>query len=222
MRIRAASLADLTFRQADNPPTRAQKLELLKAALATLQAEFDALDLTPPDIGAANAYRIPGYFTTAPATDETLHLHSLVNDVFFYPEFEGSQGAAGQAPLADYVCTIYRNPIMDASSITGGEIIGTLTFAASGAISWATTDGYPIQLYDGDVIGMKAPAADADIRFGSFTLFAWVGFFANLLAYTSDDDSSGTVNVLLSGDQSDGDDLVVLSGDQKFDVDDLP
>lgn len=215
MRIRAASLDDLTFRQADNPPTRAQKLELLKRLVADLQAEVDAIDIPEAELGAANVYRIPGYFTAAPATDATLHLHSIVNDCFFYPAFSGSEAAAGQAPAADYVCTIYRNPTMDGTEIVGGTIIGTLTFTESGGTIWATTNNYPVQLFDGDVLGVKAPASDADIRFASFTLFAWVGFVANVLEYTSDDDTVELV--LLSGDQSDGDDLLVLSGDQEFD-----
>jgi len=215
-RIRAETLGELTFRQGDNPPTRAQKLQILKGLLTELRTEFDGH--SHPDLEAVNAniYRIPGYFTTAPASGATLHLHSLVNDAYFYPGFGGSEASMGQTPIADYVCTIYRNPEMDGTEITGGQVIGTVTFTESGGTTWATYNDWPVQCFEGDVIGVKAPAADADIRFGSFTMFAWVGFAANTLAYT-DEESDEWEGVLLSGDQTDGDDLLMLSGDEQFD-----
>lgn len=212
MRIRAESLEDLFFRQNDNPPTRAQKLELLRNLLMDFYAEFKAHSHPEIDTANALAYRVPGFFTMAPPTGEVLLLHSLVNDVYVYPEFEGSEAAVGQPPTAIYACPVYRNPITDADGIIGGEVVGWLTFDPSGAVTWATQSGRPAQFFKGDVLGIKAPDLDATIRFGSFTVMAWIGFVANTLAFTPDGEL-----VALSGDMQDGDSLIILSGDQQFD-----
>lgn len=212
-RIAAETLDELFFRQNDNPPTRAQKLEILKRLLQALRDEFDALEIPVP---GQNIYRIPGYFTAAPAANATLHLHSVTTAAYIPANFEGSEAHVGISPAAEFEITIYRNPTFTGEEITGGEVIGTLTYGTDSSVTWASWNGEEVQLEDGDLIGMKAPGADASIRCGSFTIYAIVEYIANLLLL-SGDMTDGDDLVLLSGDmQSDGSDALVLSGDEQY------
>lgn len=220
-RIAGTSLDEIQFRQNDTPPTRAQKLELIRAAVIELQnaPDDEDPDAVVIDGTGTETYRIPGYFVATPAANETLHLRSVTRDIHFYPTFAGSEAAIGVLPTDDLVLTIYRNPTMAGEVITGGEVVGTITYGNSGGVQWATTDDMPIQFLDGDVLGIKAPAdVDATAALGAFTLVAWIGFAANLEALTEGDAAiPGEFRLLLSGDEQDSTaDGVWLTGDEGF------
>lgn len=214
-RIRGKSLDEIKFQANDTPPTRAQKLELIRLALLALDEDVAPLT-SVAEGGALDAYRIPGYFVQTPAANATLHLHTLTDDVFFFPDFAGSEADIGILPGTPFVATIYRNPTMTGLTITGGEIIGTLTYAVDGTATWATTDQKTIQLLDGDVVGVRGPAvADLTAAQASFTLYAVRDYVEQLLKL-SGDQTDGDDLVKLSGDQSDGDDVVALAGNERF------
>jgi hypothetical protein len=223
-RINATKADHLQFRGSDNTPTRAQKLEILRRDLIANYsrvghghaiADVEGLEEILALLLAGNAsYRIPGYFREIPGADDTLHLHSVTDDIYFQADFEGSQADIGINPTATFVVTIYRNPTFTGTVITGGEVIGTLTYSAAGVVTWATTNNDVVQLNKGDVVGLKAPAADATAAVASFTLYAIMAYIANLLLYTGDQNEDGVSLIMLSGDQAGGAEM--LSGDQKY------
>jgi hypothetical protein len=71
-----------------------------------------------------------------------------------------------------------------------------------------------VQIERGDVVGLKAPTADATAALASFTLYAIMAYIANLLLYTGDQNTDGVSLVALSGDQAGG--FEMLSGDMKY------
>ena len=226
VRIRGETLEEIKFQQNDTPPTRAQKLELVRAAIRALQAvshTHDDDDAVITDSDGVQTYQVPGYFVGTPAGNATLHLHAVTRDIHFYPSFSRSEAAIGVLPTLDFEATIYRNPTMAGLVITGGQEIGTFRFAVDGSVQWTTADDMPVQLIDGDVIGIRAPnPADATAALGAFTLVAWIGFAANLEGLTEPDEDED-FRLLLSGDmQESGEDGVWLSGDNEFDELDAP
>lgn len=219
-----AGVDDFKFQINDIPPMRARKLEALRKllrdnyALAVhtheiadingLQAILDAL------AAGIQAYRVPGYFTATPISDETLHIHSVVSDIYFPANFAGSQAAIGIDPTATFTITIYRNPVFTALKITDGEIVGTLEYSTAGVVTWASTNGDPVQFEIGDVIGLKAPtSADATAAVASFTLYALIEFIANFLLLSGDHNTDGLSLIEMTGDESG---YILLSGDEKY------
>lgn len=214
-RIRATSLDDLKFQQNDNPPTRAQKLELLRnlvlsistvtedgfpphthpiSDVVALQDAIDALRL-------ALFYRFGSFWISAPLSLETMMLHTVTDDITLYPNMVGSVGDIAGLPVADMVFTVWKNPTLTGETITGGIQIGTFTISTAGVFTFATTDQQPVRLYEGDVAGVRAPVTVQNTaKGGSFTFLALLGAIENYLA--------------LQGDMTDGDDVLLLKGDQ--------
>lgn len=213
-RIAGRSLAEIQFRQNDTPPTRAQKLELIREIVIEIINNLPDDEPDPDPIGdGTEAYRIPGYFVETPLADYTLHLHSVTNDILFFPAFAGSQAHCGIAPTDDYVMEIFRNPTFTGLEITGAEeLLGWLTFGADGSVTWATVDDLPKQVLKADCIGIKAPGADATVALGSFTLYALIQFALQAKQFSGDQHEEGGV-VFLSGDQEG---FIIYSGDQQY------
>lgn len=214
-RIRGKTLAEIQFQQNDNPPTRAQKLELIRAAIIALQAATPASTTTTTVV--TGGYRIPGYFVETPAANRTLLLHSSTDDLYFLANFAGSQANINVNPAVAFVVDVIQNPVVTGLNITGGTLLGTLTFGTNGSVTWATVDGLPKQILKGEEIGLRAPSvADAAAAAASFTLYAEIGYLLNLLLF-SGDQTDGDDIVKLSGDQSSGGtDFLLLSGDQQY------
>lgn len=228
-RIAAQAPKDFQFRTSDNPPTRAQKLELLRVALSALLAneDNDTIPLHQHEIesiiGLADIldglrtgqsyYRVGSFLVDAAAINETIFTHIVTEDVEIPADFAGAKGHAGIYPAAPMVFTIWKNPTFDVTEIVGGEQIGTMTVATDGTFTFATTGNVKKRLYLGDRIGIKAPATLDTLKSATYT-FRLIAGFAVATILLSGDATDGNDNLKLSGDaQTSGLDVLLLSGD---------
>ncbi len=114
------------------------------------------------------SFSVPVSFVPKPLANETLLYLVMTEGVEFAPDFAGSRGKVAIAPSEPMIFTLFKNPALNSDAqITGGTNIGTITIAANGDFTFATTDHAAVTLAVGEVIAAQAPAVEAT---GAFTL----------------------------------------------------
>jgi hypothetical protein len=113
----------------------------------------------------ATIYRpFPFFFTSGPLASELLAQFSIVENITIPANFNGSVAHIGVNPTNPYVITLQQN---------GSVTIGTITIAANGTVTWATTGGTVQTLASGDWLTFTAQSStDATISNVSITVKA--------------------------------------------------
>lgn len=94
-------------------------------------------------------YKVGAFFTTPPASSETLLIHAVVTPVTFKANFSDSHAYVGTNPAASFTMTVKKN----------GTAIGTININTSGVITFATTGGVSQSAVAGDVLTIEAPSS---------------------------------------------------------------
>lgn len=125
--------------------------------------------------GLPAPYELGVSFYPKPTDAETLGVHCFTENVDFPANFASAGGAAIDLPTnSSMVITAYRNPTFTSGEITGGTIIGSITYDNTGAFAFTTTGGAVISFTAGDYIGFKAPTTADPTGSGSFTIKGYV------------------------------------------------
>ena len=128
-----------------------------------VNATEDGFDLVTP---FTNNYVLPSAFTTTPASDEVLMLHTFVEAVEFPANWTGIQKYVGTNPAATFALVVEK-------STAGGAFAaaGTLSFSTGGALTAMTAGGTAISFAAGDTIRVMAPTvADTTVKNLAVTL----------------------------------------------------
>lgn len=109
--------------------------------------EFQPVTLAP----LTRKYNLPIAFTSAPAANEIMMIHTFTQTVDFADEWGGSVGYVGTNPAATFVFTLAK--------IVAGvpTTVGTISISSAGAITFATTDT-TVQFVAGDTLRVTAQA----------------------------------------------------------------
>lgn len=120
----------------------------------------------PPEV----PFSIPVSFIPAAQANEVLVFYTFTEAVTFISDFPDAFGAAAANATSTVIFSIYKNPVFTAGVVTGGTVIGTVTFTTSGNFVFATTDGDDQSFLGGDSLAVVAPSSADATALGTFTL----------------------------------------------------
>jgi len=109
--------------------------------------------------GAAAAYRVGFFFTTAPSASEVLLLHTFPDGVDFLDDFADAVADVGTNPAATFDLDVQKN----------GSSIGTISIATGGTVTFTTTGG-AVSFAAGDQLKIVGPASPGTAANVSVTL----------------------------------------------------
>lgn len=109
-----------------------------------------------------NLYPMGGFFfTSAPAANQVLFLHTVTDSCILADNFAGSLGDVGTNPAATFTMDVSVN----------GSVVGTISISTGGVFTFDTTGG-AVALSPGDLVKVTAPATPGTAQNVSVTLRA--------------------------------------------------
>lgn len=106
-------------------------------------------------------YGVGGFAISDIEESEVLTDHVVTDSFVFAANFDGSYASVGTNPAAAFVLSIRKNNVE----------VGQISIATTGAATFTSTDGAPVNIAAGDVISVVAPAvADTFIKRLRWTL----------------------------------------------------